>query len=264
MFLNIKKITLPNAHFFQGPLWLSQLRCLVSSEHLCFIRKINPYFSCHCLQTFRLFKLSKAIILEKFWRSYSNIIVHYAHTLIIKHFQKSLKIWKLFLFIFCKIRFAWECNANKQLLMWWLSKGNKGSINVISQHFTGKNIRWQTVRENVASVSDVIIKGAEKPQRKHVKDKGMQRGVGVVLEDVLVAWSVGPVPTKHLISLIKRTLAWYVLNSGDSGHVPSLHSPPLSHTHPDAAINHNNMKNKREKANSGQILKMLCFVIQQK
>lgn len=86
------------------------------------------------------------------------------------------------------------------------------------------------------------------------KIKGCRGGVGVVLEDV-VAWSVGPVPTKHLISLIKRTLAWYVLNSGDSGHVPSLHSPPLSHTHPDAAISHSNMRNKREKANSGQILK---------
>lgn len=31
--------------------------------------------------------------------------------------------------------------------------------------------------------------------------------VGVVLKEVLVERSVGPVPTKHLISLIKRTLA---------------------------------------------------------
>lgn len=96
------------------------------------------------------------------------------------------------------------------------------------------------------------------------KIKGCRGGVGVALEDVLVAWSVGPVPTKHLISLIKRTLAWYVVNSGDSGHVPSLHSPPHSHTHPDAAISHSNMRNKREKANSGQILKSSCLVIQQK
>lgn len=145
-----------------------------------------------------------------------------------------------------------------------LSKGNKSSINVISQHFTGKNIHWQTVRENVASVSDVMIKGDKNPKGNMWKIKGCRGGVGVELEDVLVAWSVGPVPTKHLISLIKRTLAWYVLNSGDSGRVPSLHSPPLSHTHPDTAINHNNMRNKREKANSGQILKTLCFVIQQK
>lgn len=35
------------------------------------------------------------------------------------------------------------------------------------------------------------------------KIKGCWGVVGVVLEDVLVAWSVGPVPTKHLISLIK-------------------------------------------------------------
>lgn len=104
----------------------------------------------------------------------------------------------------------------------------------------------------------------KKPKGNMWKIKGCRGGVGVALEDVLVAWSVGPVPTKHLISLIKRTLAWYVLNSGDSGHVPSLHSPPLSHTHPDAAINHNNTRNKREKANSGQILKTLSFVIQQK
>lgn len=31
--------------------------------------------------------------------------------------------------------------------------------------------------------------------------------VGAVFGYVLVAWSVGPVLTKHLISLIKRTLA---------------------------------------------------------
>jgi len=34
------------------------------------------------------------------------------------------------------------------------------------------------VRKNVASVSHVIIKRDENPQRKHVKDKGMQRGSG--------------------------------------------------------------------------------------
>lgn len=134
---------------------------------------------------------------------------------------------------------------------------------MISQNFTGKNSRWQAVREDVASVSDVIIKGDKSSQGNMWKIKGCRGGVGVVLEDV-VAWSVGPVPTKHLISLIKTTLAWYVLNSGDSGHVPNLHSPPLSHTHPDATISHSNMRNKREKANSGQILKTFCLVIQQK
>jgi len=97
------------------------------------------------------------------------------------------------------------------------------------------------------------------------KIKGCRGGVGVVLEDVLMAWSMGPVPTKHLISLIKRTLAWYVRNSGESGHVPSLHSPPLSHTLPGTAINHhnNNTRKRREKVNSERILKTICFVIQQ-
>lgn len=38
------------------------------------------------------------------------------------------------------------------------------------------------------------------------KIKGCRGVVGVVFEDVLVAWSAGPVPTKHLISLIKRNL----------------------------------------------------------
>lgn len=137
----------------------------------------------------------------------------------------------------------------KQLLHCWLSKWNKSSITVISQNFTGKNIHWQPARENVASASDVIIKGDKSSKGNLWKIKGCRGGVGVELEDVLVAWSVGPVPTKHLISLIKRTLAWYVANSGDSGHAPSLHSPPLSHTHPDTAISHNNTRDKREKAN---------------
>ena len=141
------------------------------------------------------------------------------------------------------------CNhAYKQLFHCWLSKWNKSSIAVISQNFTGKNIHWQPGRENVASASDVIIKGDKSSKGNLWKIKGCRGGVGVVLEDVLVAWSVGPVPTKHLISLIKRTLAWYVVNSGDSGHAPSLHSPPLSHTHPDTAISHNNTRDKREKS----------------
>lgn len=142
----------------------------------------------------------------------------------------------------------------QQLLVCWSSKRNKSSINVISQ---------QTVTENVASVSNAIIKGDKNLKGNMWKIKGCRGGVGVVLEHVIMAWSVGPVPTKPLISLIKRTLVWYVMNSGESGHVPSLHSPPLSHTLPGAAINHNNMRNKREKVNSVQILKTLCFVIQQ-
>lgn len=68
---------------------------------------------------------------------------------------------------------------------------------------------------------------------------GCRRGVGVALKEVLVERSVGPLPTKHSIRLIKRTLARSAANSGDSGHAPSLHSPPLSpslpHTYPDAA-----------------------------
>ena len=85
--------------------------------------------------------------------------------------------------------------------------------------------------KNVASVSDVIIKGDKSSEGNMWKIKGCRGGVGVVLEDVLVAWSVGPVPTKHLISLIKRTLAWCVLNSGGLGpRAKSALTSSLPHT----------------------------------
>lgn len=103
------------------------------------------------------------------------------------------------------------------------------------------------MRENVASFSNVIIKGDRNPKGNMWKIKGCRGGVGVVIEDVLMAWSVGPVPTKHLISLIKRTLAWYILNSGESGHVPSLYSPPLSPTHIQAPPSATKNTSKREK-----------------
>lgn len=87
------------------------------------------------------------------------------------------------------------------------------------------------------------------PKGNMWKIKGCRGGVGVVLEDVLVAWSVGPVPTKHLISLIKRTLAWCVVNSGGTQATCQVCTHlPLSHTHPDAAISHRNMRNKGEKS----------------
>ena len=37
--------------------------------------------------------------------------------------------------------------------------------------------------------------------------EGERKAAGVGLEDVLMAWSVGPIPIKHLISLIKSVLA---------------------------------------------------------
>lgn len=107
------------------------------------------------------------------------------------------------------------------------------------QHLLGKMLNLT----NIWSVNKQI----EKPRGNMWKITGCGGRVGAVFEYVLVAWSVGPVLTKHLISLIKRTLAWYVLHSGESGHAPSLHSPPLSHTHSRTAINHNNTKHREGK-----------------
>ena len=59
--------------------------------------------------------------------------------------------------------------------------------------------------ETVECCSDEIIKGDKNPKETW-KIKGCRGGVGVVLEDVIMAWTMGPVPTKPLISLIKRTL----------------------------------------------------------
>lgn len=97
--------------------------------------------------------------------------------------------------------------------------------------------------------------------------KGYRARVGGMYEDVLVVQSVGPVATKHLISLIKRPLAGSSKNSGtqatcqDCTHLPSLR------TQTDTAISQSTTSNRRKESsetNSGQNLKTFCLVIQQK
>lgn len=51
-------------------------------------------------------------------------------------------------------------------------------------------------------------------------------------EDVLVAWSVGPVPTKHLISLIKKNLGMIHSEQwGLGSRAKSALTSPLPHTY---------------------------------
>lgn len=103
----------------------------------------------------------------------------------------------------------------------------KKPLNAIPSNFTGKNNHWQPMSKNVASVSDVIIKGDIFLMEMWML-KGYRARVGGMYEDVLVVKSVGPVATKHLISLIKRPLAGSSKNSGtqatcqDCTHLPSL------------------------------------------
>lgn len=119
------------------------------------------------------------------------------------------------------ITFAWECNVQ------WIMIIKKKTLNVITSNFTGKNSHWQPMSKIVASVSDVIIKGDISLMEMWML-KGYRARVGGMYEDVLVVQSVGPVATKHLISLIKRPLAGSSRNSGtqatcqDCTHLPSL------------------------------------------
>lgn len=101
--------------------------------------------------------------------------------------------------------------------------------------------------------------------------KGYTARVGGMYVDVLVAQSVGPVATKHLISLIKRPLAGSSQNSGtqstcqDCTHLPSSRAQTVRQT--DRAISQGNTSSRRKETsegNSGQILKTFCLVIQQK
>lgn len=114
----------------------------------------------------------------------------------------------------------------------------KKSLNVIFSNFTGKNSHWQPMSKNVVSVSDVMIKGDNSLMEMWMI-KGYRARVGGMYEDVLVVQSVGPVATKHLISLIKRPLAGSSRNSGtqatcqDCTHLPSLahrQTRPLART----------------------------------
>lgn len=84
MFLNHKDnyLTKCSFCFLPGPLWLSQLGCLVSSEHLSLVRKRNHYSSYRCLQTFWLFTLSTTVW-DEFWRSHRELVARRrTHTLL--------------------------------------------------------------------------------------------------------------------------------------------------------------------------------------
>lgn len=84
-----------------------------------------------------------------------------------------------------------------------------------------------------------------------------------MLKDVLVAWSVGPVPTKHLIGLIKKNLGMILFERwGVRPRARSVLTSSLPHTSRHChQLQQHDAKNTRErermKANSGQILNTL-------
>lgn len=91
--------------------------------------------------------------------------------------------------------------------------------------------------------------------------KAYAEGVGVMLKDVLVAWSVGPVPTKHLIGLIKKNLGMILFERwGVRPRAKSVLTSSLPHTSRHChQLQQHDAKNTRErmKENSGQILNTL-------
>lgn len=56
-----------------------------------------------------------------------------------------------------ELYFSYHLCLGMQCTMNYYQK--KKSLNVISSNFTGKNSHWQPMSKNVASVSDVMIKG---------------------------------------------------------------------------------------------------------
>lgn len=60
--------------------------------------------------------------------------------------------------------------------------------------------------------------------------KGYRARVGGMYEDLLVVQSVGPVATKHLISLIKRPWQDPLRTLGLRPHAKTALTSPLSHT----------------------------------
>lgn len=80
-----------------------------------------------------------------------------------------------------------------------------------------------------------------------------------MLKDVLVAWSVGPVPTKHLIGLIKKNLGMILFERwGVRPRARSVLTSSLPHTSRHChQLQQHDAKNWKMKANSGQILNTL-------
>lgn len=85
------------------------------------------------------------------------------------------------------------------------------------------------------------------------KIKGCRGGVGVALEGVLMEWRTGPVPTKHLISLIKKNLGVIGFGTVGSQATCQLCTHLLSPTHFQALPStNNNAMNWRGTVHSGK------------
>lgn len=183
---NVFKYTenyLTKCSFFRGAsmTFTAQMSCVQWTFEL--VRKRNHYFSYHCLQTFRLFIPSKEIVSE-------GLTVNLWPTVHTYKLSKNVRSVRKYVSLVC---FCLGVQYRQVILVCWLSKGINSSIQVNSQHFQGKNISRQNVRNTVANGSNVIIKIDKNPKGNMWMIKGWRGRVGVVLEDVLMAWSVGPV-----------------------------------------------------------------------